>query len=335
MNKKTTIKDIARLAGVAPSTVSRVVTGRPGVGAEMRGRIWQLIREHNYRPNSVARSLVTQRLQTIGILVPQRGSAFFENPFFADVLMGASEVAAQENFDVLLYTGSREQTGAIFQERKVDGLLAVGLRDDDPLLPLLKEQDLKTVLVNREIEDPAFNWVSVDNRQGASLATTQLLKLGHRRIGFIGGPGEVEISRLRLQGYLDALREHGLEPCPELLETGNFDEESGFAVATKLLSLKPTAIFAANDLMAIGALKAAKKLGIQVPGELSLFGFDNIHSCLHTDPPLSTVKIPAFQMGQLACELMLEILAGEKPKKRQILLPTELVVRQSIAKIGG
>ncbi len=337
MTKQATIKDIARLAGVAPSTVSRVVTNSPGVGAQTRMRIWKLIEEHNYRPNSVARSLVTQRLRTIGILVPlKRGKAFFENPFFADVLMGASEAAAQRNYDVLLYTASREQTN-VLQERKVDGVLAVGLREDDRLLPHLKNQDMRVVFINREIDDQSLTWVSVDNRQGACKAVLELIRLGHRRIGFIGGPNEMRSGKLRRQGYLDALGERGIDICPDLLTEGNFDEESGLECALKLLSLRPrpTAIFAANDLMAIGALKAAKTLKIKVPNELSLCGFDNIHSCLHTDPPLSTVKMPAFKMGQLACQMMLALLSGGEPEARQILLPTELVRRESMGKIGG
>jgi len=334
VSKNVTIKDIAKLAGVAPSTVSRVVTGRPGVGDEMRAKIWQLIKEHNYRPNSVARSLVKRRLETIGILVPRGRTAFFENPFFADVLMGATEAAAQENFDVLVYTGSREKKGArVLQERKVDGLLAVGLREDDASIPLIKEE-LTTVFVNRQIKDAA--WVSVDNKEGVSKAVAHLIELGHRQIGFIGGPEKMEISELRKAGYLDAHRKFGLAVRPEYMAAGNFDEESGYAAATKILNSnpRPTAIFAANDLMAIGALKAAKNLSLVVPDDLSLCGFDNIHSSSHTDPPLSTVKLPAFQMGQLACQLLLQLIRGEEPEARQLLLPTELIVRQSSGKVG-
>jgi DNA-binding LacI/PurR family transcriptional regulator len=340
MNKPITIKDIAKMAGVAPSTVSRVVTNSPGVGEQTRKRIWKLVLKYNYQPNSVARSLVKQRLKTIGILVPKRSSAFFENPFFAEVLMGVAEIASEQGYDVLLYTGGREwdfKSKNILQERKVDGLLAVGLRQDDPFLPLLQENKLQVVLVNREAEDPALPWVSVDNRQGVKDAVFYLIEQGHRQIGFISGPETVQITQLRRQGYFDALRAHSILPREELLMEGDYDEESGFQAAKKLLCLKPrpTAIFASNDLMAIGALAAAKEQGIIVPQELSLFGFDNIHSSLHVDPPLSTVKIPAFKMGQLASELMLDLLAGKTPRKIHILLPTELVIRQSTGKPGG
>lgn len=340
MNKQITIKDIAKMAGVAPSTVSRAITNSPGVGEQTRKRIWDLVLEYNYQPNSVARSLVKQSLNTIGIIVPGRSSPFFENPFFADVLMGVAEIASERGYDVLLYTGSKERDARsknYLLERKVDGLLAVGLRQDDPFLPLLQENKLEVVLVNRESEDPTLPWISVDNRRGVKEAVSYLIGQGHRQIGFIGGPETVQITQLRRQGYFDALRTHRIMPREELLVAGDYDEKSGFAAAKKLLCLKPrpTAIFASNDLMAIGALAAAKEEGILVPEELSIFGFDNIHSSLHVDPPLSTVKIPAYKMGQLAAGLILDLLAGKKPGSKHILLPTELVIRQSTGEAGG
>jgi len=253
--------------------------------------------------------------------------------------MGAAEIAAERDHDIILYTGGKgNKKGSralnLLRERKVDGLIAVGLRQDDPFLPLLRERGMQVVLVNRRTEDSEQAWVSVDNKHGAFQATHYLIDLGHERIGFIDGPSNIEISSERREGYLKALQGAGLVPDPQLIVEGDFDEESGYVCAQRLMTLKdpPSGIFGSNDLMAIGVLNFLRERGLRVPEDVSVMGFDNIHSCYHVSPPLSTVKLPAFQMGQISCNLALDLIEGVTVKEKGILLPTQLVIRQSTGK---
>jgi LacI family transcriptional regulator len=326
-----TIREVAGRARVSPTTVSHVVNATRFVSHEIRTRVLEAMTELGYHPNAVARSLRRGRTHTLGLILPDSA-----NPYFAELGRGIEATAFGRDYSVVLCNTEGDQRRErvyldLLAKRQVDGLLYVPAGDHADVLRDLLRRSLPVVLVDRDLANAPVDVVLTDKRSGACLATRHLIALGHRRVGCIGGPSSLAVSGQRLQGYRDALAEAGLPVDEGLVLRGDYHPQSGWAAARSLLAMPdpPTAIFAANDLMAIGVLRAAGELGRRVPGDLAVVGFDDIELASYTTPPLTTVSQSASEVGRAAVELLLERLADPARPPVRKTLETRLVVRAS------
>lgn len=333
------IADIARAAGVSHTTVSRALRESPLISVETRRTIQQLAREMGYTPNLVAQSLQTRRTKTLGLVVTS-----IADPFLGDVVKGVEEVARAANFSVLLATSHNdpEQEMAIietFHRRRVDGILIESSRITNNYKDRFEHLRIPTVLINSQAESEAdlFHWVSVDDYLGARMAVEHLLSLGHRAIGYLGVNNRPRSNRQRLQGYQDALsaakiawQENWMVVLPDNHTSHDEDVSVGQAALPLLYGAGITAVFCYNDMLAVGVLLACRRLGIAVPAQLSVVGFDDIHLAGYMVPALTTIHQPKVQLGQMATQVLLDLLQ-QRPGQNHILLPT-LVQRASTAR---
>ncbi len=320
------------MAGVSHSTVSRALADSPLVNEHTKERIRQLAREMEYTPSAIARSLVRQRTETIGVVV-----STVADPFVSEVVRGIEETAFDSGFSVLLCESGnnrdREIAGVkMLREKRVDGIVVSASTVGDFYMPLLDELHIPIVLVNREQGTRYEYSVVTDDIDGGEQAIRHLLELGHRRIGLITGPTESQSSSNRLLAYQQTLERYGIAFDPALITPGDGRAVGGREGVARLFSRPhpPTAIFGYNDMTAIGAIAAAKKRGLDVPGDLSVVGFDDITFAEFVDPPLTTVRQRKYEMGRLAMGMVLDLLNGKKPAAK-VFLRGELIVRESSA----
>lgn len=324
------MSDVAKKAGVSVATVSRALCKPETVKPETRKKVQVAIQELNYKPNMLARQFRTNETKTIMVVVPD-----IANPFFSRVLRGIESVAHKKGYQVLLGDTSNnidqeQRYLEILKQRLADGMILLTARmDKDSLLEI--SQDYPVVLACEYIEGSDIPIVSIDNISSARKVTEHLIKLGHTRIAHITGPTNVILSRDRFKGYKQALETNDLSYEDVLVQEGDFTYESGFNQMSKLLALnnRPSAVFAANDEMAIGAIKAVKLQGLKVPEDIAIVGFDNIKVSSIFEPALTTISQPKFEMGNVAMELLLKILDGQEVKRKQFVLADELIIRES------
>lgn len=331
------IVDVARRAHVSPSTVSHVINRTRIVAAETRARVEAAIEALGYRPNALARSLRSGRSHTLGLVLPDSA-----NPFFAEVGHAIEQAAFAAGFSVILCNtendAEKEQRYvSLLTRRQVDGLVLVAAVERGDTLRALARHGLPVVAMDRERPDLRLDTVLTDHLQGGLLATRHLRSLGHQRIGCITGPADLSPSTLRLAGYRRALLEAGTADAlghpgdGALVRRGDFHPESGRLAALELLGLPrpPTAIFACNDLMALGVLRAAAELGRRVPEDLALVGYDDLDLAAYAGPPLTTVAQPKAEMGRATIALMIRRIADRTLPPVQTLLPVSLAIRRS------
>lgn len=330
-----TIHDVARLAGVGIGTVSRVINNSPGVKPRTRERVQAAIEQLQYRPDPIARSMISKRTGAIGVVVP-----FFTRPFFMEVLQGVERAASRCGKELVLYTvETNEQRDHFFTElpmhRRVDGALIVSLSPDDEVAQRFAKLRLPVVLI--DAYSPFLTSFVINNIESAYQAMMYLIEKGHRRIGFINGilEGNFKFNQAndRLVGVHRALEEADLPLDPELIVATEWNRQSAREAALRLLSLKrpPTAIFAASDIQAVGVLEAARELHLAVPGELSVMGFDGIElsELLH----LSTMQQPLRQMGEMGISYLLRQIDGEAGRSELFQLSTTIVERATTGTI--
>ena len=329
------IEQIAEMAGVSRSTVSRVLNNHPSVRPEVRQRVQRIIDESGYAPKAAARSLASRRTQVIGLLIPRSAGTIFSDPFFGYVIQGVAEAVQKRSFFLMLsmMTSDMEPSfyNRILKGSHFDGLIMLSSDIDDPILPLLIRDQMPLVLVGRHPFFQNVAWVDVDNREGAHEGVAHLIRLGHRRIGTITGPLHMVAGLERRDGYKQALLEAGIAILPELMTIGDFTQESGYQRMRDLLALsvRPTAVFVASDTMAVGALRAVHEAGLDVPDDIAIVGFDDLPVASYANPPLTTVYQPIIQMGALAVELLIDGFDDSQRRLAQVRLPTHLVVRAS------
>jgi DNA-binding LacI/PurR family transcriptional regulator len=331
-----TIYEVARQAGVSTATVSRAINGKVPVAALTRRRIESAIRALGYEPNHVARSLVTATTDTIAIVLPD-----ITNPFFPDLVKGIQLLADERRYTVLLLnTGAdaerEEQSLLALRRKRVDGVILVGMSMTGDRIVRALGGGVPVVVLDRSINRLDATLVALDNVEGARLATQHLIDLGHRAIAHITGPEGLPLVGQRLGGYQKTLGAAGIRPESNLVIPGGFTEESGYQATDRLLAgaVRFTAIFAANDLSAIGAMAALKAHGLNVPGNVSVVGFDGIHPSAYSTPPLTTVRQPAYEMGRKAAELLIDsIRTTPVSVHAKFLFKPDLIVRQSTAPV--
>ncbi len=327
-----TLIEVAKLAGVSRTTVSRVINGHPSVRPEVRERVWRIVRQVGYQPHAAARSLVTKRSNVIGLLFPRTVTALFTDQFFPLLMRGIADVCNLHGWRLMLslFTQDRDQDALyrqVLRSSSLDGVIVATTPREDPLIPRLIHDGLPFVVIGRH-PDELVSYVDSDNLAGSRAIVEHLVALGHQRIATITGPLDVLLGYDRLEGYKRALRAHGLPHDPALVVQGNFTEASGRAGMELLLPQQPTAVFAASDMMAIGAIKVIKEAGLRVPQDISVVGFDDLPVASIVEPALTTVRQPINELGRVAAETLLSLI-HDKQAPQHIVLPTELIIRAS------
>lgn len=335
----TTLWDVARAAGVSAATVSRALEKPDSVAAETRRRVMEAVASCGYTPNIQARNLRKMETRLVTVLI-----ADVTNPFFNEIVRGVEQVARAQGYSVLLADsendpGQEAAYGNLLAARRTDGMillngrLPIGLAADPPKSGAGRAAKPPPIVVACEyLTNRDLPTVQIDNVEAARKATDHLIEQGHRRIGFIAGPMLNVLSRDRLQGYRDALLDSGLPFDEALVAPGDFSILSGIAATRRLMqgAEAPSAIFASNDEMAFGAIRAARDAGLKVPQDLSVIGFDDIRFSAYVDPPLTTIRQPGLEIGRTAMTMLLAILRDAKLPQRRVVLPTELVARASV-----
>jgi len=326
-----TIAEIARVAGVSVSTVSRALSNNDyPLKEETRNRILKLAQEMGYQPNLVARSLQNSRSRLVGIVVDR-----IQNPFSAATVQGIQDGLQSARYSISIAYSNRDQNLAVeaihsFYSRQVDGVIIINSWLHTYNDPVLAMQDRPFVFVNRRFEHFIHNCVGPGDRCGAQLATQHLVDMGHRRIGYINGLEDWIESQNRLSGYRDVLEKNGIPVEEALICHGDWGVDSGFQVTRDLLAQEepPTAIFAANDMMALGAMYAIQEAGLIIPKDIAVVGYDDRDFAAWIRPALTTVRMPAYEMGLAAARLLLEQIAGEELEDAT-QVPGILIVRES------
>jgi LacI family transcriptional regulator len=327
------MRDVAERAGVSVSTVSHVINNTRAVSEKSRKRVLEAMEELGYKPNALARSLRRRKTNTLGMIVPDSA-----NPFFAEIARAIEDASFAKNYSVILCNseGDLEKQQAytnVLIENRVAGILFVAAGVSTELVNDLRQRRVPLVVIDREVPGVEVDTVMTNHAEGGCLATRHLIELGHRRIACITGDSEVSPSAERVTGYRQALEERGLPFDESLVIKGNFQYESGYEATCQLLSLEPppTAIFACNDLMAVGCISAARECGLRVPDNVSVVGFDDVRLASFTNPPLTTVAQSKVEIGALATKMLLERLQNLEAPPHFKRLDTELRIRQSTA----
>jgi DNA-binding LacI/PurR family transcriptional regulator len=330
--KPASIKDVARIAGVSHSTVSRALRNSPRVNSDTIERIRRIAAESGYRASAVGRSLATRRTNTIGVVVTT-----ITDLFAAEVVSGIEEAAAAHDYSILLANSSADPEREMrvvhtLEERRVDGIVVTASRVGALYVPILSKMRVPIVLLNNQHPSEFAHAVMIANTEASIAATQHLIDLGHRRIAYIGDRNGRQSDTERFAGYRHALDGADLPFEPELVFHGDGNPEGGMEGMARLLSLPnaPTAVFCYDDMTAIGALHRIRTLGLRVPDDISLIGFDDLPFVRYSDPALTTVRQPMPHMGRLAMETLIDILAGSH-STHNIKVPGELVVRGSTA----
>jgi DNA-binding LacI/PurR family transcriptional regulator len=337
MAKRATAKEVADRAGVSRTTVSFVLNKVAGmrISDETRQAVLQAAQDLDYHPDATARRMVSGRTKMLGFVLNQNLDQALADQFLPQVLTGFSQAAAAQGYKVLFEPIPPESADTTYaqlvRERHVDGFALSGPRLDDGARLGTQVENAPVVLLG-QLPNSSRPFVDVDNRGGAALATQHLIGLGHQRIGLITNAQPVyTASADRLAGYQQALETAGLPFDPDLIRYGNFTPQSGQQAMADLLAVRPalTAVFVASDTVALGALQCLRRLQVRVPGDIALVGFDDIPLVEFIDPPLTTIRLPAFGLGWGAGELLTRLLGGDTVENPRVFLETELVVRES------
>lgn len=330
------IRDVAKRAGVAPITVSRCINNSGYCSQETRTRVEAAIAELGFVPNRLASGLRSKHTHTLALVLTD-----ITNPFFTTIARGVEDIASEAGYTVIFCNTDESVTKEqmylqMLLEKRVDGVLLVPALSGIDSVHLLKKQGTPIVVIDRRLPDLQTDVVRCDSEGGAYALTRLLLSLGHRKIAILNGPSGVSTSEDRLSGYRRALTEAGIATDPRLEFYGAFIQDSGFEMTYKAMAdaQKPTAIFAANNFITFGALKALHEMGLRVPEDVAIVGFDDLPPALVTFPFLTVAAQPAYEMGRKAIEILLDKLSGRNPDQYQeVVLPAEIVIRQSSGQV--
>lgn len=333
--KQARSRDVAKLAGVSRTTVSFVLNDVPGVKIteETRQRVLEAARQLNYYPTAAARSLASGKTHRIGLILGEGQKRLSADAFLPTFLQGVTASVHQRGYLLVLQMAedvpSHEAYVRLIREQQVDGLILSGPRLDDPLLTELAEDRFPLILHGR-LDECDFPCVDVDNKAGGYQATTHLIGLGHRRIGFVSNaPLSYSGAQDRFAGYKQALAEHDIDLDDSLVRTAAFLPQTGRKAMAELLRQPqpPTAVFTASDVVAMGTMSAIQTAGLKIPDDVAVVGFDDIFLAAHVEPPLTTIRVPAYGLGWTAAEILISLIEGDEVSS--VTLETELVIRDS------
>lgn len=334
--RNSNIHDVARKAGVSSATVSRVLAGNESVNLQLRTRVLDAVRELNYRPNRVAQSLRIQKSSTIGLIIPD-----IQNALFLSLVRAVEDLAYTHQFTVILCNtddNPKKQKSYldIMQSQQAAGIIVVPTSPKDAkVLSPIQAAGTPIVLVDREVAGFEADTVIVDNVRGTHLAITHLMGLGKERIAILAGPQTLTPGRERLQGYYAAFSDMGVDPSSELVKIGTFKRDSGYELTHQLMNSPhpPDAIFASNNLMTLGCLRALHELHIRIPDQVALVGFDDMPWAEDLNPPLTAITQPSYELGQQALELLLSRIKNPNASYRKVILQPHLIIRESCGAI--
>ena len=334
MTERLTLEKIGEMAGVSRATVSRVVNGTPGVRPQVRERVMEVIQETGYQPNLAARSLASNRMGVIGLVIPCAIQSLFTDPYFPRLIQGMTQVCNENDYTLslfLLHSEDEEEKlyPRVLNRGCLDGVILASFDKNDPLIARLEKSEMPFIMVGRPDETSNASYVDVNSEVGAYRAVAHLIHRGRKRIATITGRLDMNSGIDRLTGYQNALIERGLTIDENLIVNGHNSGTEAYHAMLRLLPHQPDAVFVASDGMALGALRALRTANIAIPDEIAVIGFDDLPPAATADPPLTTVRQPVRRMGALATEMLLDIIEEGPEPPRRIELPTELIIRQT------
>lgn len=327
------IRDVARAAGVSVATVSRVLSGSPGVGSETRKQIEALIQEMGYRPSLTARGLARRNTGNVAVMTPRGSALVFSNPFFLSLLEGIGQELDQAGFNLIL-SFTPPQYQRLVETRAVDGILVFAARIGDPYLDRLESSGVPVVVLGSYLPESPFPCVRPDDTGGIYAMVTRLHELGHRRFALVNGPLSSVKSQRCQEGFLKACADHGLAADQGLLVADEFDQGHAYRLVSALLGSpgpRPTALVCTSDFLAIGALKAALDQGLRVPGDISVTGFGDVPLAAYLNPPLTTVRTDVVGIGRRGARTLLAMMNGEARRRKEYVFKMQLVERGTTA----
>jgi LacI family transcriptional regulator len=338
VKKKVTIKDVAKEAGVSIATISYVINKKENLSPETIERVNNAIKKLNYVPDFSARSLVNNRSNLLGVVIPQNEPGkhlMFNNPFYSEFLSGVEYTARKMGYHVII-TGENldESYLDISKQRNLEGVIILGIYPE-AFYNDLKKTNIPVVLVDSYCSDHYFHSIQINDRYGGYIATRHLIENGHRNIGLVTGQIRKEgVSEKRYLGYCDALKEFGIAFKPEFVFEGVVDYDYGIIAAEKITKSKGvTAVFATADILAISLMKRLKQLGVDVPGDISIIGFDDLYIDKLFEPGLTTVKQNIYGKGEAAVKMVIDCIHGAQKGKQDLILPIEIVERDSVRSV--
>jgi LacI family transcriptional regulator len=332
------LEQVAELAGVSRSTVSRVVNGQTGVRPDVRRRVRQVIEETGYQPNMAARALAAGHAGIIGLVIPSAVASLFADPYFPRLIQGISDGANVHDQTLTLFVfhsplEEEKLNARLSQAGFLDGVIIASSHFNDPLIPHLLESETPFIVVGRQDQFPQASFVDVDNFNGAYAATSHLLRLGYRRVAHISGPLDMVAGVDRLGGYHTALTDRGRAAEPDLVTHGDFSRAGGYIAMQRLLHLppeeRPDAVFVASDQMALGAWQAMREAGLDAPADVALVGYDDLLPADGELPGLTTIRQPVRRTGAAAVDALMDIIVNGLNPPRRVILDTHLVIRES------
>lgn len=330
-----TIKDIAQMAGVSQATVSKVINNYKGISEETKNKVMTVINDMGYAPNFSARSLATKKSNLIGLIYAGRINVDMTHPYFNEVISTFKKNIGVLGYDILMFSNEHflQDQGSYLARCKhfnVDGCLIIAGEEVEDATFELAKSGFPCIGIDIELKGPNASYVMTDNVSLSRKVVEHFYLNSHRKIGFIGGMRESVISNLRLKGFKDAMNQFDLEIKDEWVQFGDFQEESGYLAMKRMLELEdvPEAVFAASDLMALGALKAVREAGLHVPSDISVVGCDDIPACRYSDPKLTTVKQDKEKIGKLSAYMLNDLIEG-KSKLKPVFTDSELIIRES------
>ncbi len=332
-----TIKDVAKKANVAPSTVSRVISDNPRISDATKKRVRKAMEELGYHPNVNARNLAIRSTQAIGVIMPSSAETSLQNPFFPEVLRGIGSMALETGYSLYVSTGgdedqSFEEVKRMVYGNRVDGIILLYSRRNDPIMNFLIKEKFPFVVVGKPYKkESQITYVDNDNVQASKKVTEHLIELGHQRIAFLGGTTDLVVTTDRLDGYKQALKSADIPFDEKLIIHDEFLRSSGRKAVEKLFSLNepPTAILAVDDMMSLGVINMLEELGIECPADVSITSFNNLYLSEITRPPLTTVDIQIYNLGIQSAKSLIERLKSKDEPVKRVIVPFEIKYRNS------
>lgn len=330
-----TLEDIARETGVSRSTVSRVINHNPNVSEDVRQKVQEAILRTQYHPHAAARALASQRTSTIGLIIPQTVSFFFTDPYYSHLTKGIAQACNQHDYTLAFFlVDSREDEEHIFpricRSGMLDGVLVqIGHRGDQGIIGSLVDAGVPFVVLGRPFRSDNVTYLDTDNVNASFQATSHLIRQGRSRIATITGPKDSTVGLDRLEGYRKALVSRGMPVDESLITEGDFTEIGGYYAMQRLLPAKPDAVFSSSDVMAIGAMRLVREMGLKIPEDVAFVGFDDLPLASLSDIQLTTMRQPVAQFGAQAVEILLDQIQNGNTFPRRVMMDTELIIRES------